>query len=202
VAPDASAVGAFWYDGDHMEEHATLVMGQGGQEISALGTTLLTVLGDNVNFSYSIPVLPIGIYTTSDGYAVFLRNILNGTYQMSQTLSAFPVCTNSTVPGCNAVPGKSPIAAASNNAEAWHYSLGHWIEDDPTVGDGAFSSPGALGFYPWIDKTSTYYGLLVREDDSAETSGAYQGYQSAVCGRLIREAWMSGVEQIGPAPTH
>jgi len=202
VAPDASAVGAFWYDSDHMQEHATLVMGQGGQGITALGTTLLGVLGANLNFSYSIPVLPIGIYTTSDDYAVFLRNILNGTYQMSQTLSAFSVCTNSTVPGCNAVPGNSPIAAASNNAEAWHYSLGHWIEDDPNVGDGSFSSPGALGFYPWIDKTSTYYGLLVREDDSAGTSGAYEGYQSAVCGRLIREAWMSGVEQTGPAPTH
>ena len=26
--------------------------------------------------------------------------------------------------------------------------IGHWIEDDPVAGDGAFSSPGAFGFYP------------------------------------------------------
>jgi hypothetical protein len=104
------------------------------------------------------------------------------------------------VAGCNAVVNASPITSASNEAEAWHYSLGHWIEDDPLVGDGSFSSPGALGFYPWIDSNSTYYGLLVREDDTAETSGAYEGYQSAVCGRLIRRAWMSGVEQTGAAP--
>jgi Bacterial Ig-like domain (group 2) len=200
VAPDASAVGAFWYDDDHMEQHASAVMGLGAQGIGDLSTTILAVLGVNLNFSYSIPILAAGVYTTSDDYASFLRNILNGTYQMSQTLSAFPVCTNSTVAGCNAVAGQSPIAAASSNAEAWHYSLGHWIENDPTVGDGSFSSPGALGFYPWIDKDSTYYGLLVREDDSAKTSGAYEGYQSAVCGRLIRQAWMSGVEQTAPAP--
>jgi hypothetical protein len=119
---------------------------------------------------------------------------------MSKTLSAFPVCTNSTVAGCNAVPDESPMANASNNAEAWHYSLGHWIEDDPVVGDGSFSSAGALGFYPWIDKTSTYYGMLVREDQGAAGTGAFEGYQSAVCGRLIRQAWMSGVEQTGTAP--
>jgi hypothetical protein len=198
TTPDASAVGKFWYDSDHMQEHATLVMGLGGDGVGDLKTLLQTSIGANV--AYSIPILAAGGYTTSDDYAAFLRSILTGTLQMSKTLSAFPVCTNSTVAGCNAVAGQSPIASASNNAEAWHYSLGHWIEDDPEVGDGSFSSPGALGFYPWIDKTSTYYGLLVREDDSAQTSGAYEGYQSAVCGRLIRQAWVSGVEQTGAMP--
>jgi hypothetical protein len=200
VAPDAAAVGAFWYDSDHLEEHASLIMGQGGDMVTDMATSVLTALGTDLNFVYTDSIFAIGIYTTSDDYALFLRNILNGTYQMSRTLSAFPVCTNSTVPGCNAVPGESPIANASNSAEAWHYSLGHWIEDDPTVGDGSFSSPGALGFYPWIDKTSTYYGVLAREVPTADLGTAYDGYQSAVCGRLIRQAWMSGVEQTGPAP--
>jgi hypothetical protein len=138
-----------------------------------------------------MPVTPIGIYTTSDDYAAFLRNILNGTYQMSQTLSAFSVCTNWTVPGCNAVPNESPITTASNDAEAWHYSLGHWIEDDPSVGDGSFSSPGALGFYPWVDKTSTYYGLLVREDAAAQTSGSLRRLSI----RGVRPADPSGVDE-------
>jgi len=199
-APLGSAVGAFYYDSDHMERHASAIMGLGSDGVGEMKTAVLAALGTDLNFLYSNPIFPIGIYTTSDDYALFLRNIMNGTYQMSKTLSAFPVCTNSTVAGCNAVAGQSPIANASNNTEAWHYSLGHWIEDDPTVGDGSFSSTGALGFYPWIDKTSTYYGLLVREDDAAEIGGSYEGYQSAVCGRLIRQAWMSGVEQTGPKP--
>jgi hypothetical protein len=200
VVPDASAVGAFWYDSDHLEEHASIVMGMGADGVTDIQTAIQSQLGANLNFEYSLPIMAIGIYTTSDDYATFLRNILNGSYQMSQTLSAFSVCTNWTVSGCNAVPDESPITLASSEAEAWHYSLGHWIEDDPIVGDGSFSSAGALGFYPWVDKTSTYYGLLVREDDAAQSSGAYEGYQSAVCGRLIRQAFMSGVEQTAPAP--
>jgi hypothetical protein len=42
--------------------------------------------------------------------------------------------------------------------ESWHHSVGHWVEDDPVVGDGAFSSPGAFGFYPWVDASRTHYG--------------------------------------------
>jgi hypothetical protein len=53
------------------------------------------------------------------------------------------------------------------------------------VGDGAFSSPGTYGFYPWVDATRTIYGVLGREAPSG------QGYPSAVCGRLIRRAWVT-----------
>jgi hypothetical protein len=118
---------------------------------------------------------------------------------MSATLSANAVCTNSTVSGCNAIAGQSPIATASSGAESWHYSMGHWIEDDPVVGDGAFSSAGALGFYPWIDKSRTYYGIIARANLNAGAAD-YEGYKSAVCGRLVRRAWVTGVEQTGPAP--
>jgi len=41
------------------------------------------------------------------------------------------------------------------------------------VGDGAFSSPGAFGFYPWIDRTKTNYGVLAR---SAEEKALLQRY--------------------------
>ena len=32
--------------------------------------------------------------------------------------------------------------------ESWSYSLGHWVETDPAVGDGAFSSAGAFALLP------------------------------------------------------
>ena len=58
-------------------------------------------------------------------------------------------------PGCDAV--RSPALTVQ-----WHYSISHWIEDDPATGDGAFSSPGAFGFYPWIEANKQYYGVISR----------------------------------------
>ena len=68
---------------------------------------------------------------------------------------------------------------------SWHYSLGHWVEDDPAVGDGAFSSPGAFWFYPWIDQSKTYYGIVARKDHAGSA------VDSVNCGREIRKAWMN-----------
>ena len=83
----------------------------------------------------------------------------------------------------------SAVSTPVPSTESWHYSLGHWVEDDPAVGDGAFSSAGAFGFYPWVDASKTYYGVLARED----LLGTGMGVESARCGRLIRKAWMTGV---------
>ncbi len=74
--------------------------------------------------------------------------------------------------------------------ESWSYSLGHWVETDPAVGDGAFSSAGAFGFYPWVDAGKRYYGIVARQDLQ---SGS--GFDSAFYGRLIRKAWLTGVAQ-------
>ena len=200
TTPDPSTAGHFYYDSDHMEEHYTIVMGHGSDGIIAIQGTIQSVLGTDLGFEYSNPLLAAGVYTTSNDYTLFLRRILSGQYQMSKTLSASPVCTNSAAAGCNAVPDQSPIANATSGGESWHYSIGHWIEDDPVVGDGAFSSPGALGWYPWIDKSQKYYGIIARENLNT-AAGNFEGYQSAVCGRLIRNAWETGVEQTGAAPT-
>jgi hypothetical protein len=79
---------------------------------------------------------------------------------------------------------------------AWHYSYGHWVEDEPGTGDGAFSSPGKFGFYPWIDASKTYYGIVAREDlTPGGTIQTAPYYQSALCGRAIRKALLTGVAQ-------
>lgn len=82
--------------------------------------------------------------------------------------------------------------------ESWSYSIGHWVETDPAAGDGAFSSAGAFGFYPWIDAGKTWYGIVARKQtpqgqDTDRSLG--EGYRSAQCGRLIRKAWMTGSAQ-------
>lgn len=188
---DTSTTGKFDYDSGHMEKHASLV-GLGSYTAQALGAEVSSALG--VTVGYGQPLLAGGVYTTADGYASFLRAILGGRLKMNGALGYASVCTNplDAAHGCstaNAVVGPIPTA------ESWHYSVGHWVEDDSVVGDGAFSSAGAFGFYPWIDQSKRWYGVLARQQE-----GDKQGFASAQCGRLIRHAWVTGVEQTGDTP--
>jgi hypothetical protein len=144
-------------------------------------------LGQPCNLVYSEPLIAGGIHTTAADYAQILRNVLSGSLVMLDALGTHAVCT---------LPASCPTAVFSPVPEAWHYSIGHWVEDDPaTNSDGAFSSPGAFGFYPWIDKNKTFYGMISREDHT-------NGSSSGLCGRLVRQAWATGVEQTGNAPTN
>jgi hypothetical protein len=189
---DPTTIGKFDYDGGHLENHASQFGGLGDVPVGTLGSTVGSSLGTNINITYTEPLLAGGIYASSNDYTQVLRNILKGSLFMRDALGTDPVCTLSSATGCNAL--HSPIP------EAWHYSIAHWVEDDPaTNGDGAFSSAGAFGFYPWIGASKKYYGVISREDQQG-TGGA--GFASAQCGRLIRRAWDTGVEQTGTIPTN
>jgi len=100
----------------------------------------------------------------------------------AESLGTHAVCTN---------PATCPTAlnTPSPANESWHYSVGHWVEDDPVVGAGAFSSAGAFGFYPWIDAGKARYGILAR------SSGTGSGFESVMCVRLIRKAYATAVVQ-------
>jgi hypothetical protein len=196
---DSSADGKFFYNGGHMQELANSSnVGLGADHNAALATDIKTILGTNLAISYIQPQLAGGIYTTPADYSQFLRNMLVGQYShMLHLLGSNAVCTHTNSSDCptalySPVNESSP-GSTSNDVtdEAWHYSLGHWVEDDPSVGDGAFSSAGAFGFYPWIDNTKTYYGILARYD----AAHASAGVSSALCGRLIRKAWLLGQAQ-------
>jgi hypothetical protein len=186
---DPTRVGLFAYGGGHMQRHAVAEMGLGGLDSAALAIELQAQIGQH-GMAFSQPELAGSIVASSDGYASFLRRMLKGELALAQSLGTQRVCANPDAAGCNAVT--SPISGT----EDWGYSLGHWVEDDPVVGDGAFSSPGAFGFYPWINADRTLYGVLAREDFSSEA-----GFKSALCGRLIRQAWATGVAVSSPTPT-
>lgn len=192
AAQNPATEGKFDYDGGHMENHASQFTPLGNVDNGALGPTVEAYLGPGVSFIYTQPLMAGGIYMDANDYALILRHILDGLLAFQDALGTNPVCTLPSA-SCNAV--YSPIP------EAWHYSIGHWVEDDPaTNGDGAFSSAGAFGFYPWIDSSKTYYGIISREE--ASQSGEQQGYASAQCGRLIRRAWITGIEQTSTLPTN
>jgi hypothetical protein len=187
---DPTTIGYFDYDAGHFENHASQFSGIGDVPNNSLGPVISSQLGAGVLFSYSQPLLAGGVYTTPKTYALVLRHILDGSLVMHDALGINAVCTQASA---------SCIALNSPIPEAWHFSMAHWVEDDPaTHGDGAFSAPGAQGFYPWIEASKMYYGMVAR----ATTKGsAEQGIASVQCGRLIRRAWDTGVQQKGTIPT-
>jgi hypothetical protein len=175
--------GIFSYGGGHMQQHAVL-MNLGALDKAGLATEMRNVLGNDIGMTYSQPQLAGGVVSTATDYAIFLRKLLAGSLQIAAQLGSHPVCTNPlTCPTAKNTPVPTD--------ESWHYSLGHWVEDDPQVGDGAFSSAGAFGFYPWIDAHKSIYGIVAREDQQ----GSAAGVASVFCGRLIRKAWFSGTAQ-------
>lgn len=181
----ASTDGKFFYSGGHMQKHASLPapgMDLGTLVNATLATEVRAQLGTDIGLTYTQPQLAGGVKTTANDYALFLRKLLNNQLKMAALLGSNKVCTNPTT--CTDAL-RTPITA---NVD-WHYSVGHWVEDDPTSGDGAFSSAGAFGFYPWVDAGKTYYGIVARVD----LVGG--GNDSAICGALIRKAWMTGVQQ-------
>ena len=174
---EAANDGKFFYGGGHMEKHAA-DNGLGAQDSAALAATINASLG--TTFAYSQPQLAGGIYTNAANYGAFLQRIVSGQLKMRALLGTHPVCTNPSTCS-NAV--YTPIPSESD-----HYSIGHWVEDDPAAGDGAFSSPGAFGFYPWIAGDKTWWGVVAR---SVAASDEQVGVASMKCGRRIRAAWVS-----------
>ncbi len=177
------AVGQFYYNGAHFQKYADVDLNLGADDGAALTAAIGAQVGQDFSYSYDSPQLAAGLVTTPSDYGFFLRKILSGQLLIHDYLGTHAVCTN---------PSTCPTALSTPipQAESWHYSLAHWVEDDPVAGDGAFSSAGAFGFYPWIDASKTYYGIVGRH------SLAVNAYiQSALCGRTIRKAWMSGVSQ-------
>lgn len=107
---------------------------------------------------------------------------------MHDALGTQAVCANP-----KTCPGQA-LSSPIPTTETWHYSLAHWVEDDPLVGDGAFSSPGAFGFYPWIDASKTWYGVLARYSTRSVTDDSV-AMDSVTCGRKIRKAWLTATPQ-------
>ena len=178
---DATTENKFDYGGGHMQVHAASIAGIGALDNVALATEIQSQVGAEIAITYNEPQLAGGIATSAAEYAKLLRKIIGGALVMKNVLGTHPVCVDPA--SClEAVSTPSPAG------EKWHYAIGHWVEDDPTVGDGAFSSPGAFGFYPWIDSSKIYYGVVARKALGGALTSVY-------CGRLIRKAWMTGVEQ-------
>jgi hypothetical protein len=175
--------GRFYYNGGHMQKHASM-LGLGAMNNAGLTSSMSAQLGNDITIGYSQPQLAGGGVGSAEMYARFLRKLLGGQLRLGSMLGASSACTNPATCGTD-----NALYAPVPPQESWRYSLGHWVESDPKVGDGAFSSPGVFGFYPWIDAGRTHYGILARMAPNGARS-------SALCGRQIRKAWSTGVAQL------
>jgi hypothetical protein len=182
-APAAAYVAAndgnFFYNSGHFEVWSYL---NGLASLADAGLTqeYRSYLGPDLGLVFVSPLPAGGLYGSTESYASFLMSILSQRYVISSFLGDSPVCTS---------PAVCASASFSPVPYAWHYSLGHWVEDDPQnpFDDGSFSSPGLFGYYPWISADRQNYGIVARMDKS---SGAY--LKSIYCGQRIRKAFFEG----------
>lgn len=214
-----ACTGIFCYDGEHFNNHGTTYGNLGPDRTGALNPVLFGELGQttsNTTIEYWQVDLAGGVSATPAAYRSILQGILAGTLQMnsalfvnevptlptSASLVSSPYCSGQDRANISDTYG-SAQAGCTPLPEPWSYSMAHWVENQtacigstgtlvPCTGDGAASSPGTDGYYPWIDSSVTYYGILAREAGKAGV-----GFPSVQCGRLIRKAFMTGVTQAG-----
>ncbi|MBB6252169.1 hypothetical protein [Nitrospirillum iridis] len=168
--------GRFSYNGGH-DQHLATTLGLGDLDRYGLAAEMRRVLGPELYLDFAAPRVAGGLKASPAAYGAFLRKVVSGRLRIHDMLGSHPICTQG--PDCPAVQGPAL-------PQSWHYSLNHWVEDG-AGGDGAFSSPGMMGFYPWISADRGTYGLVARE---VVAPRAYLA--SMACGQALRRAWTAG----------
>jgi hypothetical protein len=183
---NADHVGKFFYGSGHMQHHVVEQMQLGTADNQLLTRAMRSVLGREGHFLQPLPAG--GIATTPTAYGQFLQRLLRGELALGRMLGQHKVCASPS--HCP----QSAVLTAFPPAERVSYALGHWVEDGAGL-DGAFSSPGLFGFYPWIDAAQTSYGLIARaslQGMRAANVDQRPYAQSMYCARAMRKALASG----------
>lgn len=212
MSPSSGNRGRFYYSGTQLQAQAALdsslgvinanaemlanrvtqTLGLMGRAATPVGFSLQSTQTPSSPLSYMTPLVGSTGKMSPHAYGAFLRAILRpqAPLAMRSALGVNPHCTGSRCPTVGSGSYTNPATPPLPNNQAWQYSAGHWIESDftpgsPQPGDGAFSSPGEFGMYPWIDRSKRYYGLVARTDYNPL---AYQA--SILCGQMIRRAFL------------
>lgn len=105
------------------------------------------------------PNLQGGAVTTAEDYGRFLTMLAaDGVYQGHRILSAHAVDEMEHAQTLDVPKGFVPQGGADTGLE---YALGNWC--GAVASDGSctlVASPGALGTYPWIDRSNGLYGIF------------------------------------------
>lgn len=220
---------AFSYDAAHFISLAAADPKLAADDNQALGIDISTGVGMPSNsFAYWEPSVAGGVDTTPGNYATFLQGLLKGAQgspgglRLGSHLDYGLACSTNPSPG-NPVPsaqyptqwfaahtpfdntqvcqGNSRTeAGGSENSpfpylEVAAYGIAHWREYN-----GVDSSPGAFGFYPWVDSDAGLYGLVAADTQPGQVRPDAPAVDSMYCGRNIRNAWETGVAHDPYAP--
>lgn len=202
LSQTAGAVNNYYYAGNQLSRYVAAYMnsGSGTGLANMYNNTIgnwyadvrLALGGTMPNTQYSAFDPAGGAFMPTVDYMTWMDRLLVGSASPLSLASYLSTACVHTWAAYNTGTTFSPIP------ENWDYCLAHWHEIDPTTyGDGAFSSPGGYGFYPWVDSDQQYDGVIAEQQ---AVFGEGNGYNSAKCGRLIRNAWLTGVAQSGPLP--
>jgi hypothetical protein len=165
----------FYYNNGHQQALA-ISLGLGGMDKKQLSEEInhYLNLGDDLDFNSM--QLGGGMSLSVASYAHFLSALLRGDLKLAQSLGSYKTCTWG---------DRCPQALYSPVELPDSYSIGHWVESL----DGAYSSAGLFGFYPWIDSQKRHYGIISRFSvDFSDGIGYGPGYTSMLCGQAIRQA--------------
>jgi hypothetical protein len=169
-AVTAGSVGNFNYDSGHLQNlfGTTPFNSFNNSSPAAIFPAILSTLGltGKTNGYLNQPLMAGGVYTTGQHYGVILANVLNGTGCAGPYCTASPssinvlgwIGTNQVTAYCTDGSGHygstycpSAVVVYSPIINAWKYGIGGWDEIVTTQNnDFSVSSPGAFGFYPWL----------------------------------------------------
>jgi hypothetical protein len=183
----------FYFGAGHMQRLA-MDLGLGDTFASHLRENFIDVFGreNYYGVSYVSARLFDGMRITPEGYARFLRDTMAGRNKMSGLLGSHTVCAY------DAGDCAADVAFTAAPADKrWRYSLGHWVETDETRGRNSFSAFSREGYYVWISADKKHYGLVapLRPERMTKNAARDLGIDTIDCGRAIREAFYTGIEQ-------
>lgn len=115
--------------------------------------------------SLSNPTLAGGMHFTGEDYMVFLKALRAGLLLNAASMSQLLADRTASIP-MTFSPIRSGIGGGAGLGEDWHYGFGLWHECRSAtfncVAGTRVSSPGALGTYPFWDRSKGYSGIVVR----------------------------------------
>ena len=114
--------------------------------------------------SLSNPTLAGGMHFTGQDYMDFLKALKGGSLLNAASMSELLADRTASIP-IRFSPIFSGIGGGAGLGEDWHYGFGLWHECRSAtfncVAGTRVSSPGALGSYPFWDRSKGYTGIVV-----------------------------------------
>ena len=156
----------YFYGPAHMQIAAAMITAATGERWNALFRRLIYRPLELSVTSYPTPSLTNpraggGAVSNADDYGRILSALSAGTLLSAESVSEL---TRDHTPAESVT--LTSVPDTSTQAGQWHYALGCWREcsDTPYSAScdepGIISSPGAFGFYPWLDQETGYWGVI------------------------------------------